>query len=1025
MAVTDYPKQDYRQVEDLLYELLKRIPADYSDWKSEATGFPDPTDPLNREAILSLALGDDGREDVGMALLRMVARMGEVVIEQMNRVPQKNFLTFLDFMGIDPFPPKPARVALSFVLADGAKQASIVPKGTGVGVIDVDDVVFETEADIMVSRSGIKRLVSLHPASDQWTDHKLMTNGTVIGDAMIFHGDPAEQRIEHTLWFGHPELLNLTETTKLTVQMRFSSSINPFEDFMQTLRWETSPEWVMKQPETERSGNNISFVFPRLEPIEASEVMAVDVKGRTQGFTNSWLRVRTSQAVNDDLPLVQSVHFNISRSSMSVLLPDLAFANGTPLDLSKDFFPFGERPKFNNTFYLANEEIFSITGADIEIGIILSESFSPDTIDLTLNWEYWNGASWTLLGKSQIDSLGATTKDATNNFVDGTNALKITGDVTFNCPTMVKTTVNDEENYWLRVRITAGNYGKDAGLFLHPDSEDKPPEELTLADYIYTPDSYIPPSIASVTITTNNKISVIPEISLRSTASVFSDLTDIRSFALAERLEQTSPCLFVGLKEQEIVNAGADNLYFQLQPRLFAEERPRVVSDETHSSTLVIWEYWNGSHWLRLPLEDETENLSRPGLISFDRPTDMDKTYLFGDDLKWIRGSFIRGSSFSPKLGGIFPNTVWSTQATSIKKAENLGSSNGEPDQVFRLSKFPVLDGEIIEIREPVVPVGLKDVREVKDNTGKTIEIWVQWRPVGRFNQSGSSDRHYIIDRTEGKIVFGDGINGLIPPPGKANVQASSYRSGGGRIGNRPRGTITVLKTTFPSVDSVINHDAAFGGIDQEVLDQVMIRGPHSIKNRGRAVTVEDFEWLARQVSGHIARSLCLSNVRLSPGNVLVKTPGWVLLVIVPDVLGDRPMPSEIMLSDVKKFITGKCLLSLADRLDVIGPQYIEFDIDISLVGKEDVEEKLLQQRVNTSIRDFLHPLHGGQDCGGWQFGQRISLTEIMRIARETEDVDRIITAGLRLENERVTEISMPVSGLPYPSRINIMIEGR
>lgn len=1016
MAVNGYPKLDNRQVEDLLYELLKRIPVDYPQWKNQATGFPDPADPASRQAILDKA---NDRDDVGMALLRMTARMGEVVIEQLNRVPQKNFLTFLDFMGIDPFPPQPARVPLTFVLANGAKQASIVPRGTSVGAIDADDVVFETEADITVARPAIKRLVSLHPASDQWTDHRLTTNGAVIRDAMVFHGDPAEQRIEHTLWFGHPVLLNLTERSELTVQMRFAAAVDPFVDFIQTLRWEISPGWIMKQPNVKISHNDISFTFPKLEPIEASEVVAVDVIGRATGFSNSWLRVRTSQPVKENLPAVQSVQFNISQASTAVL-PDLAFANGAPLDLGKDFYPFGERPKFNDTFYLASEEIFSNEGAGISIDINLSEGLTtPEPEAVTLNWEYWDGASWALLGKSQVPSPQGTV--AANNFVDGTSAFKSAGSVSFNCPAMEKTTVNGQENYWLRVRITAGNYGEDAGLVVNTNTA---VEERTLADYIYTPDSYIPPSISSVKITTGHEISVIPETSLASTSGVFRDLTGKAVFALAEQPEETSPCLFVGLKVQDIVNAGTDNLYFQLRPRHFGEYRPRVSSNDPHTVALVVWEYWNGSRWLRLPLEDETENLSRPGLISFDRPADMATSYLFGEQLEWIRGSLVRGGRFSPRLGGIFPNTVWSIQAVSIEN-ENLGSSNGEPGQVFALSKAPVLDGEIIEVRESVVPVGLEGVREVKDNTGKTIEIWVQWRPVGRFTQSAPSDRHYIIDRSEGKLVFGDGINGLIPPPGKANIQASLYRSGGGRTGNLPSGTVTVLRTTFPSVDSVINHDAAFGGIDQEGLDQVMVRGPHSIKNRGRAVTVEDFEWLARRVSGHIARSRCLSNVRMTPNGALVNTQGWIMLVIVPDEEGDRPMPNENLLSDVRAYIADKCLLSLTDRLDVIGPRYIEFEIDITLVAKAEAEEKQLQQRVDARLRDFLHPLHGGEDGGGWQFGHSISLAEIMRIVRETEGVDRILAAGLRSEGDRVPEIPLPVTGLPYPAHLNITIEGR
>ena len=293
------------------------------------------------------------------------------------------------------------------------------------------------------------------------------------------------------------------------------------------------------------------------------------------------------------------------------------------------------------------------------------------------------------------------------------------------------------------------------------------------------------------------------------------------------------------------------------------------------------------------------------------------------------------------------------------------------------------------------------------------IEIWVRWRRVNRFTASESSDRHYVLDRATGKLMFGDGVNGLVPSAGKANINAARYRSGGGHAGNRGRGTISVLRKTYPLVDSVTNHQPASGGMDQEDLDQVMARGPHTIKNRGRAVTVEDFEWIGRQASGEVARARCLANTRVGPSGELLNATGRVTLVVVPDEPGDRPMPVDALLSDIKASLTERCLASLAEHIDVVGPSYIAIAVDATIAPRPEIEEKIVQQRVDANLRSFLHPLRGGGGTG-WEFGRSVSLSEIMRVVRTTEGVDRVLRIGLRsTEGMGAQTVALPASGLP------------
>ena len=54
--------------------------------------------------------GQSAPGDFGDALVRIFARYAEIVIERLNRTPEKNLLAYLDLLGESLLPPEPARV---------------------------------------------------------------------------------------------------------------------------------------------------------------------------------------------------------------------------------------------------------------------------------------------------------------------------------------------------------------------------------------------------------------------------------------------------------------------------------------------------------------------------------------------------------------------------------------------------------------------------------------------------------------------------------------------------------------------------------------------------------------------------------------------------------------------------------------------------------------------------------------------------------------------------------------------------
>src|SRR5262245_59286210 len=112
--------------------------------------------------------------DAGSALVRIFSRMAHHAIDRLNQVPDKHLLAFLNLIGADPRPPRPARVPLTFTLAEGSSTDAIVPTGTPVAAPPAEgeekEVVFETALELVVTQT---QLVSVHvhqPSKDRVSD---------------------------------------------------------------------------------------------------------------------------------------------------------------------------------------------------------------------------------------------------------------------------------------------------------------------------------------------------------------------------------------------------------------------------------------------------------------------------------------------------------------------------------------------------------------------------------------------------------------------------------------------------------------------------------------------------------------------------------------------------------------------------------------------------------------------------------------------------------------------------------------
>jgi predicted phage baseplate assembly protein len=441
----------------------------------------------------------------------------------------------------------------------------------------------------------------------------------------------------------------------------------------------------------------------------------------------------------------------------------------------------------------------------------------------------------------------------------------------------------------------------------------------------------------------------------------------------------------------------------------------------------LAWEFWDGEHekWAPLRLEtDTTGGLNTSGHVILYLPYASTMVEVNGQHACWIRCRAIkprpgqRPYSTSPKVRSIVSESIGGTVPASHCfriNGELLGRSDGTPGQKFSLRNVPLLlreGGETIEVE------------------GETEGEYESWEEVPDFADSSPDDRHFTLDSVSGEVEFGSVIRqpsgeerqyGGIPAAGR-QIRFTAYRYGGGVLGNVGQGTITVLRSSIPYVDSVTNFEAAKGGTDPETLESAKLRAPQVLRARTRAITAEDFEYLALEASSAVARARCVSPGATS--DTQSAPPGVVRLLLVPAVSeSDQLIPTEeLELSrrlreEVQSYLDERRLL--ATRLEIVSPAYVPVAVEARIKVKKGSDPGQVAADVEGRLYHYINPVCGGPDGKGWPFGHDVLLSEVYAIIQGTAKVDHIeevelfpVDSKTGERQEATVKISLPPDSL-------------
>lgn len=187
------------------------------------------------------------------------------------------------------------------------------------------------------------------------------------------------------------------------------------------------------------------------------------------------------------------------------------------------------------------------------------------------------------------------------------------------------------------------------------------------------------------------------------------------------------------------------------------------------------------------------------------------------------------------------------------------------------------------------------------------------------------------------------------------------------------------------------------GGADVEIIEDALDRGSRYIRNRRRAVTEEDYEYLAKEASNGIARVKCISNTK-KVDKEWKFNPGWVSIIIVPSNKEDQPVPSlqlKAVVGDyLKRYSTGTAMFYVS------GPVYLRVSVDTGIFATSMDKIPLIEKEASVRLKNFLHPLTGGYEGKGWEFGRIPFYSDFYSILEKIEGVDHVNILSIKILSE-------------------------
>lgn len=385
----------------------------------------------------------------------------------------------------------------------------------------------------------------------------------------------------------------------------------------------------------------------------------------------------------------------------------------------------------------------------------------------------------------------------------------------------------------------------------------------------------------------------------------------------------------------------------------------------------------------RVPLRiasDSTEGLLRTGTLLLDLAAVKGSPRRVTIELRAPRG-FER----PPRLLRIEPNVIPIVQSHTVPAEAH--DATGVPGLTFQL-EIPGL-----QFAPPEAPLQLQ-----VDDGGKT-----SWQRCERLSDAGPDDLVYEFDSDTGRVTFGNGVNGRIPPSGAKIFVSYAVCSGErGDVAANRKWRVSGFAGAFG-----VNLDAVSGGA--ESIRSIDAR--REARRRAR----EDHALVSAEDIRSAALALPLLEVTrawvLRPNDKLPRT-GTVTLVAMrarrSEEDASRVSETPRWLEAIRQRLAP--LMPLATRLVVTAPRYVEFSLLATIEVAAGRDSGVVKTAVEQTLRKKL-ALVGPEPR---RPGASVTKRDLIAWIRAVDGVRSVSTLRLlQSSGADGEEIKVPRNGLP------------
>lgn len=444
---------------------------------------------------------------------------------------------------------------------------------------------------------------------------------------------------------------------------------------------------------------------------------------------------------------------------------------------------------------------------------------------------------------------------------------------------------------------------------------------------------------------------------------------------------------------------GHHALYFQLDKPLPAGNRHAFLFKTRGETFLpeaisVDWEILESAgpgrlRWSRLNSSQDgrpSYRINRPGVLEFSY-TDPVVTPPEGT---WVRALYRNNEGGDdipalPPLSHLMLNTVEGVNLHQFRMEKFSGL--GVPHQSIQLRRFPIfLHNEESEHSQFTHPDRFADIRVyVTEEDG----VRREWRrsPGNSLLTASKDDRVFIVDAVEGTLTFGNGIRGRMLPVGNYNLAVEVYHTVPGDSGNVRAGSVGLCEG-FNDLVTVHNLLPATGGRNAESIEEIIRRAPSVLTSRDRAVTRLDFEIIAKEASGEVARAACDGRMAAD---------GQIEVVVLAQRRESEKIPDPFLSAGLKehvqRYLAKRCLVNVTPRVRLA--TFKEVDVSVTLRLRPNANILLVRERARQWVETFLDPYLGGLDGQGWPFGGTLYAQDFGRMVSDIAEVRHVVDVNL------------------------------